>query len=332
MLSLLRFVTGFGAGGAVPSASALAAEFAPLRLRPVAVKLTILCVPLGGMLGGVIASLVLPAFGWRTLYLIGGGLPLLLAGLLLLLLPESPRFLAQSRSGWERLTKFLARAGHSLPPNTTFALPQRGTERRGSAADLFSPALVRNTVGLWLAFFSSLGSVYLIFGWLPALLTSQGVAVSGASAGLATYNFGGVAGVLIWAMLTSLRGSRAPMLAGALAASASALAVWLVPSGQTAVLAGALFLNGLLANAIQTSLYALAAHVYPTHVRAFGVAGAATLGRIGGIFSSLGGAALIARGAGFYWGTIAIAMVFAFLGLAIVRRHIPRPGSEAVSL
>src|SRR5947209_4856446 len=63
-LAVLRFITGMGAGGALPNASALAAEFAPVRMRPAAVKLTIVCVPLGGMLGGLIAAKVLPAYGW----------------------------------------------------------------------------------------------------------------------------------------------------------------------------------------------------------------------------------------------------------------------------
>ena len=78
-LAIFRFITGLGAGGAVPNASALTAEFAPLRRRPMAVKLTIVCIPLGGMLGGLIAAQILPAYGWRTLYLIGGVTPLLLA-------------------------------------------------------------------------------------------------------------------------------------------------------------------------------------------------------------------------------------------------------------
>ncbi len=50
-LSVLRLITGLGTGGALPNVSALSAEFAPLRRRPTAVKLTLLCVPLGGMLG-----------------------------------------------------------------------------------------------------------------------------------------------------------------------------------------------------------------------------------------------------------------------------------------
>ena len=86
------------------------------------------------------------------------------------------------------------------------------------------------------------------------------------------------------------------MLSGALAAAGSALAILLVPiqaQGGRTLLFAALGLNGLLANAVQTSMYALAAHVYPTSVRASGVAYAATIGRVGAIFSSLFGAAII---------------------------------------
>src|SRR5207249_4674982 len=73
-LTILRFLTGMGTGGAVPNASTMTAEFAPLRRRPMAVKLTLVCVPLGGMLGGVLAAQVLPRLGWRGLYAIGGAL------------------------------------------------------------------------------------------------------------------------------------------------------------------------------------------------------------------------------------------------------------------
>ena len=119
-LSLLRLITGMGTGGALPNVSALTAEFAPLRRRATAVKLTILCVPLGGMLGGVLAASVLPRFGWRGLYAIGGGLPLLLAIVLWTALPESPRFLARQPAQWSRLVRLLGRMGHSIPLEAEF--------------------------------------------------------------------------------------------------------------------------------------------------------------------------------------------------------------------
>src|SRR5580700_9591640 len=329
-LTILRFVTGMGTGGALPNASALTAEFAPLRRRAMAVKLTLVCFPLGGMLGGLLAAWVLPRFGWRGLYSIGGVLPLLLALVLMALMPESPRFLARRSALWPRLVVLLGKMGYAVPAGASFEdRAEHDGAEHASVRRLFSSGLARDTTGLWIAFFSSLGSVYLIFGWLPAMLTAQGLNVAIASTGLAVYNFGGVLGVLLWAALVTVLGSRRPLLSGALACAGSALALLVVPiqaHGDHILLIACLGINGLLANAVQTSMYALAAHVYPTSVRATGVAYAATLGRFGGLLTSLFGALVIQAGAKTYWSVLAAAMVCAFAGLAWVRSHYPAIG------
>ena len=326
-LSVLRWFTGMGTGGALPNVSALTAEFTPFRRRPTAVKLTLVCVPLGGMLGGLLAAWVLPRMGWRGLYAIGGVLPLLCAVAMWVMLPESPLFLARKPGEWPRLARLLTRFGHVVPAGAAFEdRSERQGARRASVRSLFRDGLGRETAGLWMAFFFCLGSIYLIFGWLPALLTAQGLGVAMASSGLAAYNLGGVVGVLIWAALVQMVGSRGPLVFGALACAGSALALLLVPveaHGNYVPLIAALGVNGLLANAVQVSLYGLAAHVYPTSVRATGVAYAATLGRAGGLLSSLLGAYAIQAGAGVYWGTIAAAMLLALGGVAWVRGHYP---------
>jgi MFS transporter, AAHS family, 4-hydroxybenzoate transporter len=329
-LTALRLLTGMGTGGALPNAGTLVAEFAPLRQRSTAVKLTMVCVPLGGMLGGLLAARVLPAFGWRGLYAIGGALPLAFAAILAIAMPESPRFLARRPALWPRLPRLLARMGHVVPAGTAFEdRGDRASARPASVRALFSGGLARDTVGLWFAFFFCLGSIYLVFGWLPAMLTARGLDVATASSGLAVYNLGGVAGVLLWAVLLTILGSRGPLLSGALACAGSALALLLVPiqaAGDHTLLIAGLAINGLLANAVQTSMYALAAHVYPTSVRSTGVAYAASLGRVGGLLSSLLGASVIQAGGGAYWYALAIAMVLAFAGLAWVRSHYPAMG------
>ena len=326
-LAALRFVTGLGAGGALPNASALAAEFAPLRRRSAAVTLTIVCVPLGGMLGGLIAAQVLAPLGWRALYLIGGAGPLLYALLLWFTLPESPRFLARRPLQWHRLGQLLRRMGHSVGADETFAehAEQRRTGRVSVAllfSEEFGVGMARDTAGLWIAFFFCLQGVYLIFGWLPALLSAQGLGVATASSGLAAYNFGGVLGVLLWTVLATLYGSKIPLMAGALGAAVSALALLFVPVRETSLLIFGIGIHGLFANAVQTSLYALATHVYPTRVRASGVAYCAAVGRAGAILSSVFGAAIIQAGSAAFWITLAVCMTLAFAGLAWVRRHV----------
>jgi AAHS family 4-hydroxybenzoate transporter-like MFS transporter len=332
VLAVLRFLTGMGAGGALPNASALSAEFAPTRRRPTAVKLTMICVPLGGMLGGMMASRVLPAFGWRTLYQIGGGAPLVFALILWQVLPESPRFLARRQTGWPALVRLFGRMGHPVPKDSAFKESSgRAEADPAPIRTLLGPAHFRDTVGLWIAFFFALIAIYLVFGWLPTMLTAQGLDAASASSGLAIYNLGGVLGVLVWAILVTHLGSRGPLLSGALATAGSALAILLVPvqvQGGHTLLMVALGLNGLLGNAVQTSMYALAAHIYPTRVRASGVAYATAIGRVGGLFSSLAGAAVIGQGASAYWGSLAAAMVCSFAGLAWVRSHFPALGKE----
>jgi AAHS family 4-hydroxybenzoate transporter-like MFS transporter len=163
-LEIMRFVTGMGTGGALPNASALAAEFAPLRRRSMAVKLTLVCVPLGGMLGGLLAARVLPTLGWRGLYAIGGALPLLFSFVLYAVLPESPRFLARKAALWPRLARLMTRMGHTVPIGASFEdRAERASASKASLHTLFGPGLARDTVGLWIAFFFCLGSVYLIF-------------------------------------------------------------------------------------------------------------------------------------------------------------------------
>ena len=331
-LAVLRVLTGMGAGGALPNAAALSAEFAPLRRRPAAVLLTLLCVPLGGMVGGVISSQVLPVLGWRALYVIGGAMPLAFAILLWLALPESPRFLARRPTDRQRLTQLLRRMGHAVDPTSTYEDRTKVTvDNRAPIRALFGPELARDTVGLWIAYFFCLASIYLMFGWLPTLLTSQGISLATATTGLAVYNLGGVCGVVAWTFLISAFGSRVPMLAGALGTAVSALLVLLIPfhaNSNPVFLLAAIGLNGLLANAIQTSMYALAAHLYPTAVRSSGVAYAAAMGRTGGVISSLFGAVLIQSGPVVFWWAMAAAMVAVFAGLAWVRNHFAAVGER----
>jgi AAHS family 4-hydroxybenzoate transporter-like MFS transporter len=145
-----------------------------------------------------------------------------------------------------------------------------------------------------------------------------------AISGLSAYNFGGVLGVFVWTALMVRWGSRGPLLSGAIAVGLSAAVLAATPI-EPVLLSAALALHGFLANAVQTSLFALAAHVYPTSVRASGVAYGASIGRTGALLTSFYGAALIQSGSAAYWLSITAASICVWAGLAWIQRHIPKP-------
>src|SRR6266481_5424098 len=94
MLCAMRFFTGLGIGGAFPGAATLTGDYAPHRRRALMIMVSFTGAPLGGFLCGQLAGALLPTLGWPSVFVIGGVFPLLLVPVLLLWLPESPRFLA----------------------------------------------------------------------------------------------------------------------------------------------------------------------------------------------------------------------------------------------
>jgi AAHS family 4-hydroxybenzoate transporter-like MFS transporter len=179
-----------------------------------------------------------------------------------------------------------------------------------------------------MTFLCSLLAVFTVFSWLPAMLSSLGLDLAVASSGLTCYNLGGVAGVLTCGWLIARFGSRIPMLMACLGASAS---VWILsaipiaPHGGAVAILVAFTAHGFFANAVQAPAFALAAHLYPVEVRATGVAFAYTIGRIGPLLSAFTGAMLIQAGRTAYLDSLALSMLGAFVALALIRNHIPKP-------
>ena len=327
-LGMLRLLAGIGLGGAMPNAAALAAEYVPLRQRPFAVTLAIVCVPVGATLAGLAAIFTLPTLGWRGLFVLGGAAPIVAAVVLARIMPESPRYLVRRPRRWGELAALLTRMGHPVPSGASFVQPGEQTVRRESLATIFGADLRLDTIGLWAAFFSCLLAVYLGFSWLPAILTGAGLGTGVASTGLTAFNLGGVAGALVGGRLLTRFGSRRTMIgmaAGAVACALIMSRMTISAASPVVPIITMLTLTGGLINAVQTTMYALAAHVYPTSIRAGGVGTAVAFGRSGAILVGYAGPwALEYRGSESFFWLMAGALVVTCVSLALVRRHVPR--------
>ena len=324
MLGLFRFLSGLGLGGAMPNAAALASEYVPRRQRAFAVTLTIVCFPLGGTLAALLSAQVLPLYGWRTLFVVGGLLPIALAMVLFPLLPESPKYLATRPDRWAELIRMLRRLGHDMPSDARFV--EAGTVKSsGSIRNLFMPSFRLDTLGLFGAFFFGLMANNIGILYIPVMLTAAGFTQAVASNALAAWNFGGVAGAILGALVIQRLGSRITQLTLSGVAVASALAMAAMPPNpeNTFQLIVMFVLLGGTLNAVLTTMYALAANVYPTEIRGTGIGTAVAMGRLGMVIASyVGNFALDAGGPPAYFATFAVAITIVFGSLAIVRRHI----------
>jgi MFS transporter, AAHS family, 4-hydroxybenzoate transporter len=300
------------------------------------VTLTIVCIPLGAMLAAYLSKRMIPAVGLRGFFLIGGMIPFVVGVLLYWVLAESPRFLASRKERWPELIALLRRMGHEIDPEATFVdVGSTQVETKRSAIlELFSPEFLRDTFGLAVSFFFCLLANYLAFQLLVPTLTGIGFSHPAASGLLVWWNVGGVCGALGAALLIKWFGSRTTMLGLSLIAIASAFGLSAMrpdPANDLGLVIMCVVLGSTL-NAVQTAMYALAAHVYPTRIRGTGIGTSVAVGRIGNVLASYtGNLALNLGGVAAYFATFGIAMIVVFLGLAVVRRHIERavPRPEA---
>ena len=328
-LATYRFLTGLGLGGALPNATALMVEFAPLAVRTVVVAITVVGVPIGGMLGAAIAARLVPALGWPSIFVLGGLLPAVLLLAMAWLLPESPQYLARRGRARElaaTLNRVLGEPRYEGSEHFTSRDVGMAGERAGPLA-LFGPEYRRETLLIWLIFFTNVFTSYCYFSWTPTVLTGVGLPLATALRGLLLYNLGGVVGSLLGAWWMGRIGSRPVLLvlAGGAALSTLTLGLVEVTAEDNLMVMGCLLVAGACVNGVQVQMYMVALSAYPTQLRATGVGWALGTARFGGVLSAFAGSVVQALGSGLkpFFTSIALVVVVTFTGIALLRCHLP---------
>ena len=291
-LIVIRFLTGLGLGGAMPNAIALTSEFNPRRRRATMVMIMFCGFSVGAALGGLLAAALIPQFGWRSVFVVGGVAPLLLAPILAVKLPESVRFLALTRGFDGRVAQLLllVNPGAVFAPATRFVVD----EPKLSGIPVkhhFTSGRTVPTLLLWVVFFMSLLDLYFLSNWLPTVLNDLGASLSQAAVIGSMLQIGGVVGTVALGSVID----RFSFRALALVYFAAVFAVGAIGQlGHSAVFVTvAIFAAGFCIIGGQIAANALAAGYYPTSVRATGVGWALGIGRVGAIVGPLIGGALL---------------------------------------
>jgi AAHS family 4-hydroxybenzoate transporter-like MFS transporter len=290
---VLRFVSGLGIGGLMPNTIALNSELAPKRYRATLIVLMFTGITLGSGTPGPVAAWLLPRYGWQVLFWIGGIVPLVVAALLYLRLPESVKYLARQPRRVEELRR-MARAMRPevvIAHDARFALAEVSEPGPAGIGKLFRGGFALITPLLWLCFVSALITNYFLNSWLPLIFERSGMPPEQAALASTLYHVGATVGGVLVSVLLDRFGFLAVAALFAVAVFAVAGIGW--PGlGHGAVTAFAA-LSGLTVLGAQFGNNAASGLLYPPEFKSRGVGWALAVGRFGSIAGPLVGGVLI---------------------------------------
>jgi benzoate transport len=289
ILSAWRLVTGLGIGGMLAATNAAVSEVTSAARRNLCVVLMAAGYPVGTIVGGSISAVLLRTFDWPAIFQFGALATLCFVPLVLFGAPESIAFLLHKRraDALGRINATLGRMGH-VP---IAALPPVAAEERSEPVSaLFSPAMLRVTALLTIAYLAHIMTFYFILKWIPKIVVDMGFAPASAAGVLVWSSVGGLTGSVLLGLMTG----RVRLLTLTIGAMVCSI-VMVVAFGQgqqglrnlSLVAAAA----GFFTNAGVVGLYALIAQAFPTSLRATATGFVIGIGR--------GGSALAPALAGF---------------------------------
>ncbi|MCI1013721.1 MULTISPECIES: MFS transporter [Herbaspirillum] len=305
-LLALRLLTGIGVGGTLPVDYTMMAEFLPSARRGRWLVMLESFWAIGTICLAVLA-LVAVSWGndaWRVIFFVTG-LPALVGVVLRFYVPESPMYLNRSGKS-DAARKVLERVAKVNGSSTPIPPLQPEVVERKPMSALFSAALRRRSLSLYLAWGLISIAYYGVFVYLPVKLGSEG--------------FGFMRGqiFLIFLALVQLPGyalsaygverwGRKPTLVGFLLLSAVGCMLYSLGNDPKLVVGSTLLLSFSLLGT-WAALYAFTPEVYPTDLRASGMGTAGAVARFGGLFAP----AIIAPVMASHF-TLSLVMLSAFL-------------------
>ena len=284
-LLVVRFLTGIGIGGMLATTNAMVAEYSNARRRNFNIALMATGYPVGVIVGGSVASILLAHYDWRAVFLLGAGMTGALIPLVWFLIPESISYLAHKRApdALEKINATLKRMGHAALEK----LPDIDDDAtQTSWRDLFSSRLATTTLLLTIAYLTHIMTFYFILKWIPKIVVDMGFTASLAGGVLVWANVGGAAGSVLLGWLTHHFRVRILVI---LAMLGAVVMINVFGQGQADLtqLAIVAAIVGFFTNSAVVGMYALFAQSFPTHLRAGGTGFVIGMGRAGAVLGPI---------------------------------------------
>lgn len=307
-----RFLTGLGLGAAMPSLNALTSEYAPARRRALLMTLMFVGVPIGNIIGGIVAALSIERFGWESVFIAGGVGPLVMIPVLIVLLPESLQFLNRQPNKTKTIKAVLTRMGRLVPEAAmTGSAPMPVAKSASDATALFRDGRALITLLIWSVFFTNLLLTFSIITWLPSLLSLIGYPLDRALYIAAGAGAGGAIGGLVIAWLVDRFGFPRILTSAAVMAAVSLAITGYVTQSMVLTIVMIIIVSTLIGG-LQFGLNAVAVQFYPLTIRSTGLGWALAIGRLGAIAGPLITGLLLAS----QWEVGSVFVLLGFFGLA----------------
>lgn len=293
-LTVLQFLAGLGVGGAMPNAIALISEFSPARRRALMITVASAGYSVGASGAGFLTARLAASHGWEATFMVGGLMALVLTPVLIILLPDSIRFMVLSDAPTSSLMRIMRKVDPQLPVDSDVKLVSSEAKLAGlPVGHLFREGRTLMTVLLWLAMFMDLLVIYYMTSWLPVTIHGVGgISVEDAAVAAALFSAAGLFGTPVVGQIMDRFGPvRMLALSFFLASVCIALTGSLAASHFTLKII--VFMAGFFSVGAHLGLSALAGELYPTFMRATGVGWALGIGRIGSLLSPVLGGLLL---------------------------------------
>jgi MFS transporter, AAHS family, 4-hydroxybenzoate transporter len=296
-MAAYRLLTGLGMGAAIPTIGTLVSELMPKRVRSLLITLTLCGFTVGGAGGGFLAAWMVPAFGWRSVVVLGGVAPILLTFALIAWLPESPGFLSAKKKSLRVLDRVLKQICPALIDVHYEVISEAQPVREANAVGTILARRYRfGTWMLWCGYFSVLFLIYLFNGWLPTLIKEGGgYSLSQSAIATAMFQIAGPVGSLTIGWMMD-RWNKQYVLAAAFAVAGVGVATIGSVSQYYAILCVITFILGFCLGGGSIGMTVFCTDFYPTRARATGTAWMLGVGRIGAILSAMAGAHMLSLG------------------------------------
>jgi len=319
---ICRFIAGLGIGGVMPNVVALMSEYAPKKIRSTLVAIMFSGYSVGGMLSAGLGIVLLPRFGWQSVFFVAA-IPLLLLPLILWFLPESVGFMVREGRR-QQVAHVLQRIepGYTAQPDDQYQMAAIKADG-APVLQLFREGRALSTLMLWVAFFCCLLMVYALNSWLPKLMASAGYGLGSSLMFLLVLNFGAIFGAVGGGWLGDKFNLQRVLVVFFAIASVSISLLGFNSPGW--MLYSLIAIAGATTIGSQILLYAMGAQFYALAIRSTGLGWASGVGRSGAIVGPILGGALFGIGLPLHYNFMAFAVPGAVAALAmcfVYRRHV----------